>query len=353
MTLDTGQSLMRYSNNIVSLVAACFSLAGVAAHSAPKTLGDYKANFEKQTRSITDEYEATVQRASHAYMKSVDYTLNTAREKGDLDAVIAGKKEKKRFEEEENVPDESPVGLPEALARIQSGYHAFVGAATLRRDKKTEWLLKKYVATLERLKRKYVIKDKIDEALDVRGELQKAEFLLAEVSQRIPETESMPTPTSSKKAEPKQGWTVIFRSDNPELWDTDHKADEEGFGMRLEEVLDGIKFLRLRRTDTKECVIIEISKDELGIEGEDGEFGWNGSNKFFSGGGHLGVYSGRLPKTVETKYARGGWGFGHPYGENNRQMYAWAAEPIEKTAFEISVKKSALTAAEKEAVITE
>ena len=97
-------------------------------------------------------------------------------------------------------------------------------------------------------------------------------------------------------------------------------------------------FLRLMRVDTGEAVIVAVEQAGLLQLGDDPEMGWNGACDQFSGGHHLGVYHGNVPQSVEVRFGGGGWGFGHPFGENDRQEFGWAGQPIGvPTVFEIMV----------------
>jgi hypothetical protein len=335
------------------IIYPLFVLALIAANSSTVTssLSEYKKTYETRVGQIKTEYEATVARATAAYAKLLDYALNAGRTRGDLDTVVAAQKEKKRFETEKSVPDASPAEMPEWLKRQQDSSRARISSARIDKDKKHVQLLTLYLDALEALKKRLTTEGKIDEALAVKDVISIASLEWVELRKQIPEEEpALSRERSGSGMTARNPWTVVFRSDNPMLWDTDHREDDEGFAIKLEDVPDNIKFLRLRRMDTEEFIIIEITKDELPIEGRNEVLGWNGSNKHFFGGRHLGVYSKRLPKTVETKFARGGWGFGHPYGDNDRQMYAWEATPIARTAFEISVKQKPLTSDEKKTI---
>jgi hypothetical protein len=94
-----------------------------------------------------------------------------------------------------------------------------------------------------------------------------------------------------------------------------------------------------------------------------GTHGWIGKRRYWNGEGietfkghHLGVGDGDnaiprskgsvdigAPDTVEAS----GWGFGHHRGIDDKQGFGWAGKEVGKTVFEISVKTTPLTEAEK------
>lgn len=132
---------------------------------------------------------------------------------------------------------------------------------------------------------------------------------------------------------------VIFRGSNPEGWGRGAAESIEGVETSLscDSIRSDINFLRIRRTDTRESVVVPMTKGQLFANGDPNENGWNGSSEVFFGGRHIGVFAQDLPQEVETKFSQGGWGFGHRYDHNDRQEWGWAGRVIEPTTFEVSV----------------
>ena len=132
---------------------------------------------------------------------------------------------------------------------------------------------------------------------------------------------------------------VIFRGSNPEGWGRGVGESIEGVETSLscDSIRSDINYLRIRRTDTRESVVVPMTKGQLFTNGGSNENGWNGSSEVFFGGRHIGVFAQDLPQEVETKFSQGGWGFGHRYDHNDRQEWGWAGRVIEPTSFEISV----------------
>lgn len=132
--------------------------------------------------------------------------------------------------------------------------------------------------------------------------------------------------------------TVVFRSSEPTLWNTRTRNGKNHFALPLDAVTHPVSYLRLLRTDTGEAIIIRIRREQLLAQSDNPRLGWNGSNEHFLGGHHLGVYHRDAPQRVEVAYAEGGWGFGHPYGDNNRQAWGWGGHDIGgPTVFEVSL----------------
>ena len=131
---------------------------------------------------------------------------------------------------------------------------------------------------------------------------------------------------------------VIFRGSNPEGWGTGIEGiDGVDTSISCDSIRSNINYLRIRRTDTRESVVVPMTKGQIFSNGDQGENGWNGSSEVFFGGRHVGVFAQHLPQEVETKFSQGGWGFGHRYDHNDRQEWGWAGRVIEPTTFEVSV----------------
>ncbi len=132
---------------------------------------------------------------------------------------------------------------------------------------------------------------------------------------------------------------IIFRGSNPEGWGRGGSdgIDNVETSLSCDAIRGDINYLRIRRADTRESVVLPMTKGQLFANGDQSENGWNGSSEVFFGGRHIGAFAQQLPQEVETKFGQGGWGFGHRYDHNDRQEWGWAGRVIEPTTFEISV----------------
>jgi hypothetical protein len=151
-----------------------------------------------------------------------------------------------------------------------------------------------------------------------------------------------------------KGWTVLFRADDPALWNTFSAG--EAFAVPVGQAHRAIHHLRLTRMDTGESVILRIKRDQLGWEPRpvpEKTWSWNGAAKPEYGGGHLGIIDGQrlawpnLPNDIAIM--NDGWdgfrgsGFGHKMNVAGQQHYAWQGKEIPRTPFEIAVTASPLT----------
>lgn len=105
---------------------------------------------------------------------------------------------------------------------------------------------------------------------------------------------------------------LLFVSTDPSIWNQEVNDSEHHFAISLNRVPQDVAFLRMRRLDTGEGIVLAVGHQDLASDGgEDKGIAFNGSHEEFYGAYHLGVYSETLPQEVEVRFAFGGWGFGH------------------------------------------
>jgi serine/threonine protein kinase len=179
------------------------------------------------------------------------------------------------------------------------------------------------------------------------------------------------TPDSSGVAthpdEPNRGgeerWTVLFRSDDPRRWNMD--SDGQDYAIALRRAPTVINHLRLRRMDTKEMLIVPLSRAQLNKANQPvgpRGYSWNGTAKEEWGGRHLAIAQGprmpfAIPRGTIVVLSEGwdGWagsGFGHQaFNDNTGQYYTWKGQQIPRTVFEIAVTDKPLTAEEERCLL--
>ncbi len=160
----------------------------------------------------------------------------------------------------------------------------------------------------------------------------------------------IPSPKESKfdtMADP-AAWRILFRSKNPALWNTNTQKDDD-FAIPLKCTPDGSTYLRLRRMDTGEFIIIPMTRARIGWSDDRGPaVRWSGEGKEEYGGYHLGIAEGPVARFTEGQGTIGilmdgfdanpGSGFGHAHHvDGGGQRYSWKGKEIEATEFEIAV----------------
>jgi len=153
-------------------------------------------------------------------------------------------------------------------------------------------------------------------------------------------------------------WRVLFRSKKPDLWNTNTQAGDD-FAIPLQSTPEKTKYLRLRRMDNGEAIIVPMTRARIGrVDPQGAKARWNGEGKDEYGGYHLGIAEGPVARFNEGQGTIGvlmdGWdanpgsGFGHAHHiENGGQRYSWKAKEIPAAAFEVAVTTGELTPAER------
>jgi len=159
---------------------------------------NYKASYDKGAQRIENSHKTALQTALGRYGRALDAARQKAQKRGDLEGLIALKKEALRFKDEGTVPGEPPAGTPDVLAQIQTGYHQFVARAENDKNKNMADLLGRYLGALDTMKKQYVVEGKISKALEVRNEIKRAEVILAVVRIAIPEAEVQRKPSKPR-----------------------------------------------------------------------------------------------------------------------------------------------------------
>ncbi len=182
------------------------------------------------------------------------------------------------------------------------------------------------------------------------------------------DTKGDQAPPAKKDGAAPASWTVLFRADNPAYWNSDSK-DSKGdrIAIPLRNAPENVRYLRLRRMDTGEALILPLlNRDQLQNDtvpkfGTDNGVWWNGSNKDEWKGRHLGIVLGPRKKFPAPKgmisVMNEGWdgfagsGFGHKVAANDKQYYCWRGKEIPKTVFEIAVTEGPLSQEEKKSLV--
>ncbi len=165
-----------------------------------------------------------------------------------------------------------------------------------------------------------------------------------------------------------QGWIVLFRADNPDLWNSDAgtRLQATGYAAALARLPGEIQFLRMKRMDTGEVIIVQATRDALlnsavipaNLLLQTGKQTWEdaaGTHRLLG----IGAYGMLAAKgepyvwktsstSIETGY--GGWGIGKVVG--GAQSMTWGGQPIARTAIEIAVKAGELSTIEKKDLLT-
>ena len=185
-------------------------------------------------------------------------------------------------------------------------------------------------------------------------------------------TETAPgTPAATGSA----AWTVLFRSSDPSIWGTNLRRGADDFAVPLAKAPETTRYLKMTHLATKEFVIVEVARTQLGNRSTQGRYRWNGTNEIRWEGRHLGICDLNCP--VFHIHARGsinldffpekilnerggfvlgrpGWGFGNRCGIDDIQGFSWGmSKVLDSAAFEIAVTPGPLSTVEAKSFLSD
>jgi hypothetical protein len=173
-------------------------------------------------------------------------------------------------------------------------------------------------------------------------------------------------PVDKKDDAPAEKWVILFRSDDPSAWNQDAKNSKgEQVAIPLKYASEDSHYLRLRRMDTGDALILRITRDQL-LNGkpptDETGFWWNGSAKEEYKARHLGIVEGpryKFPVAKGTVCVMpdgfdcfAGSGFCHKAFVDDAQYYCWRGKEIPKTVFEVGVTEGPLSPEEKRLILS-
>jgi hypothetical protein len=157
-------------------------------------------------------------------------------------------------------------------------------------------------------------------------------------------------------------WMVLLRSDDPAIWNSDSPGTK--FAVPVRQAPADTRYLRLKRLDTGEVLILPVSREDLLCERRPASMKgnwWNGTAREEHGGRHLGIvqaprfrwpnHRGVISVADEGWDAYCGSGFGAKCQFNDGQYQCWHGQEIPRTVLEIAVTAGPLTEAETRALL--
>lgn len=153
------------------------------------------------------------------------------------------------------------------------------------------------------------------------------------------------------------GWTILFMADDPLAWNFPIRS-KYCYAVPLTAAPERFRYLRMRRMDTKEQVIIATSRFKSDVWPSK-TIWFRGDKPINRGGCALGIIDvrrgadrNRVPIIDVTPNGDlAGWGFGVWETGASRQGYVWDGRSIDPTAFEISVTNRELKADERKHLV--
>jgi hypothetical protein len=167
----------------IALVVCSVTVAG-------QGLDELKAGLDRALAKVKADYAQTLRTIGTQYPNALDRMLENMIQDGDLDGVLAVRKEKKRLEEEQTVPTESPADLLQGIKDARADYHRTIAAAEEEMNSHVLTVHKTYVKHLNKLVKQFTSENKLEQAMAVNDELARASAELDGIRSDIAEAEA-------------------------------------------------------------------------------------------------------------------------------------------------------------------
>lgn len=130
--------------------------------------------FEKSLMAIDATHLDSIEKCRNSYAAALNAAETAATQKGDLDAVVKIRKEKERFNQDRAVDDEIPADINPLIKQAMQAYLRDINAAESTRANSIKDLANKYLSHLESTKIRLTKEKKIEEALEVQKDIDRA-----------------------------------------------------------------------------------------------------------------------------------------------------------------------------------
>lgn len=135
-------------------------------------LKTYRDKYYKSRVEIVAGHTENVQKLHKKYAGSLDALFVRVKKAGDLQKTLAVKAEIARYQKEKTMPA-TPATVPD-IKNIQTAFSKYSTDLGLQKGKQLYELAQKYDAALDKLQRRLVSSDKLDEATAIQAERDRA-----------------------------------------------------------------------------------------------------------------------------------------------------------------------------------
>jgi hypothetical protein len=163
-------------------------------------LDHYRRIYDAESARIEATREDARKEALAAYGRSLNAARERSRQSGVLEGLVAVSAEIERFAREKGIPDPDPADLHSGLAALRTTYRQAVASAVSTHAQAQVALASKYLTPLETLKKQFVTRDKVEEALKIDTEIKRVQFIMADFQSRLPPPAVAPDPVPPTNA---------------------------------------------------------------------------------------------------------------------------------------------------------
>jgi len=156
------------------IVAMCFCAQQCLAQTAPSAdIKTLKVKYEQGLAAIQEDTNKALANSVQGYADALKALGRKLQGAGDLDGMLAVKKESERFEKEKAIPESAVVADCVALKDLQLRWQKMPDAIDVSKSKKIVTLSGSHIAALEELKKQLTMQGQVDEAVEAKNEIER------------------------------------------------------------------------------------------------------------------------------------------------------------------------------------
>ena len=142
-------------------------------------LASLKSEYAQLQQKANATYDAATQNSLLLYSNTLATAETQLKKEGNLESLLAVRKEKERFGISGDIQKPALADLPQIVQQAQAAHFSRIEQAEKTRDKNLAIIAKQYLTQLETLKKQLTSQDKIDDALQVQAEMKAVESALS------------------------------------------------------------------------------------------------------------------------------------------------------------------------------
>ncbi len=160
---------MQHTFALTSLLVCAILNLPLLPHAAPLELDVLRQQYDKlYAERVTGPHETAVAELNTKFTAALDTVIDSAKQAGKLDDVLAIQADRKSIEEKRPLPTEDAEVTPEALKKLRAIYREQSAALAARRTANADELVAPYTVKLEELEVTLTRADRIEDATLVR-----------------------------------------------------------------------------------------------------------------------------------------------------------------------------------------
>ena len=144
----------------------------------------YKSIYEEELKNLRQDNAADSQKLVNQYKVMLDVEISNAKKRNDLEALVALKKEQEQLSKEPLIRIENNDDVPEVIKTLHAKYESAEKKMREQQDKKWMDLLVKYGRALDKIKRRLIKLEQIENALTVNTEINKIKEIISDLDEK-------------------------------------------------------------------------------------------------------------------------------------------------------------------------